>query len=397
MRPRLIVLLAALGAFLPLATDGFLPAMRPMMAELGVGVGTAQLTISVTLAGFAIAQLLVGTASDRFGRRPVLILSTAIYAFASLGVAAAPSLIALLVFRFLQGFAAASGPVLMRAVVRDLCDRAQGARVLSLVGMGLGAVPLFVPLINAWVSVRFGWRATQIVPFAYLLLTLWMTFGWYRETLATPDPRALSPGELGRTMRAVLTHPQALGNILCCMFGYAGLAVWISSAPHLLLEYFRQPPETFGVWWAIPAITYTTGGFLSARGLARYSIDTMQRAGATVLLVGGGALLVLLLLPRMPLAGFISAVSVYNTGWAIVQPPAQAGALAFFPHQAGRLSAVLGFLQMLGGSAVGLLFGLWHDGTPRAAAFLIAGAALATTVARVTLAARAVGQSGAPA
>jgi len=347
VRPRLIVLLAALFAFLPLATDGFLPAMRPLMAELGVGVGTAQLTISITLAGFAIAQLLVGTVADRVGRRPVLILSIALYAFASLGVSAAPSLAALLVFRFLQGFAAASGPVLMRAIVRDLCDRAEGARVLSLVGMGLGAVPLFVPLINSWVSVRFGWRATQLVPFAYLLLTLWMVFAWYRETLATPDPRATSPTELGRTMRTVLTHPQALGNILCCVFGYAGLAVWISSAPHLLHEYFRQPPETFGIWWAIPAISYAAGGFLSARGLARYPIDAMQRAGAAVLLVGGGALLLMLLLPRMPLAAFIGAVSIYNTGWAIVQPPAQAGALAFFPHQAGRVSAVLGFLQML--------------------------------------------------
>lgn len=388
MRVRLIVLLSSIGAFLPLATDGFLPAMRPMMAELGAGVAAGQLSISITLAGFAVAQLLVGIVADRFGRRPVLIAATVLFALASVGVAAAPTLHVLLLFRFLQGLSAAAGPVVMRAVVRDLCSRVEGARVLSYLGMGMGAVPLAIPAINAQVAIAFGWRATLVVSVIYLAAVLWMTLAWFRETLATADPRALSPGDLGRVMRSVLGLPQALGYMLCCMFGYAGLAVWISCAPHLLQEYFHQPPGSFGLWWAIPVLTYVFGGYLSARSLRRHSSDTMLKAGAGVLLASGAALVLLLLVPSAPVAAFVGGVGLYNVGWAIVQPHAQAGALSFFPHLAGRVSSVLGFLQMLGGATFGLLFGYFHDGTPRAASCLIAACALGTTFARVLLASR---------
>jgi MFS transporter, DHA1 family, multidrug resistance protein len=394
LRARLIVLLSAIAGFLPLVTDGFLPAMRPMMAEFDASVGSAQLTISLALAGFALAQLIVGVLADRFGRRPVLIAAICVFAAASIGAAVAPSLPALLVFRFLQGFTAAAGPVLSRAVVRDLCSRVEGARVLSFVGMGMSTVPLAAPVINAQVGVLFGWRATLVVYVVYLAATLWMTLSWFRETLATPDPRALSPGDLGRAMAAVLRHRQALGYILCCVFGYAGLAVWISCAPHLVLEYFRQPAGRFGLWWAIPGVTYAAGGYLSARGLRIYSSDTMLRAGAVVLLVAGAALLALQGSGRVALTPFVTIVAVYNFGWAIVQPHAQAGALSYFPQIAGRVSAVLGFLQMLGGAAIGLVFGYLHDGTPRAAVYLIATMALATTVVRVALAARPKANTG---
>lgn len=388
MRARLIVLLSAIGAFLPLATDGFLPAMRPMMAELGASVAQGQLTISVALAGFALAQLLVGIFADRYGRRHVLIVATTLFAVASLGVALSPTLPTLLGFRFLQGVGAAAGPIVMRAVVRDLCTRVEGARILSYVGMGMGAVPLAAPIINAQVAISFGWRATLVVCAIYLAAVLWMTLRWYRETLVTPDRLALSPGDLGRVMRTVLGHRQALGYMLCCTFGYGGLAVWISCAPHLLLGYFRQPPGSFGLWWAITALTYVLGGYLSARSLRRHSSDTMLRTGSSVLLIAGAALVLMLLSEPVSPFAFVGAVSLYNIGWAIVQPHAQAGALSFFPHVAGRVSAVLGFLQMLGGAAIGQLFGYLHDGTPRAAAMLIAAAALATTLVRVTLAAR---------
>jgi DHA1 family bicyclomycin/chloramphenicol resistance-like MFS transporter len=278
--------------------------------------------------------------------------------------------------------------VLSRAVVRDLCSRAEGARVLSFVGMGMGAIPLAVPTINAQVGVMFGWRATLVVYVVYLAVTLWMTLAWFRETLETPDPRALSPGDFGRAVGLMLRHPQALGYMLCCVFGYGGLAVWISSAPHLLLEHYAQPAGRFGFWWAIPVVMYVTGGFLSARGLRFYSSDTMLRAGTVVLLIAGAALVLQQGSGRVSLNPFIAAVAAYHLGWAIVQPHAQAGALSFFPSLAGRASALLGFLQMLGGATIGLVFGYFHDGTPRAAVYLIALMALAATVARVALASR---------
>ncbi|MBS0393220.1 MAG: multidrug effflux MFS transporter [Proteobacteria bacterium] len=397
MDARLIVLLSAIGAFLPLATDGFLPAMRPMMAELGAGVGSAQLAISVTLAGFAIAQLVVGVIADRYGRRPVLIAATWMFAAASAGAGLAPSLGVLLACRFLQGASAAAGPVVMRAVVRDLCSRVEGARILSYVGMGMGAVPLLVPAINAQVAIRGGWRATLAVCVLYLVVTALMAQAWFRETLAAPDRDALTPRRMAASTAAVLRDRRTLGYIGCCMFGYAGLAVWISSAPHLLMGYFREPPGRFGVWWAVPVITYVLGGYLSARGTRRHSSEVLLRTGCAVLLAAGVGLAILASRPGTPLAGFVLAVGAYNVGWAMVQPHAQAGALAHFPDMAGRVSAVLGFLQMLGGACIGLAFGFLHDGTPRAAALLIASAALGANAMRLLVAMEARPRSQGPA
>jgi MFS transporter, DHA1 family, multidrug resistance protein len=276
----------------------------------------------------------------------------------------------------------------MRAVVRDLCSRADGARVLSVVGMGMGAVPLVVPILNSEVAAAFGWRATLIVFVVYLIVTLSMALAWFDETLAAPDPNALAAGDLARALRGALGHRQALGYMLCCMFGYAGLAVWISSAPHLLLEYFHQPPALFGLWWAIPVAGYVLGGYLSARGLGRHSSDVMLQVGTTVLLVAAGGLVLLLAAKAVLFAPFMVFASLYTVGWAIVQPQAQAGALAFFPQIAGRVSAVLGCLQMLGGACIGLLFGYLHDGSPRTAILLIAFSALGAAAARVSLASR---------
>lgn len=388
MHLRLVALLASIAAFLPLVTDGFLPAVRPMMAEFGVDVGRAQLATSVALAGFALAQLVIGMLADRWGRRPVLIGAVVLLAITSAGVGFAPSLEVLLVLRFLQGIAAAAGPVLSRAIVRDLVGRVEGARVLSYVGMGLALVPLLIPAINAWVTAQFGWRASLATYVVYLALVLAMALAWFRETLATRDLDAMSFGQTFAAARRVVRNPPALAAVLCCVFGYGGLAVWISAAPHLLLQHYGVPAAHFGLWWGVPVVTYVLGGYLSARGLSTHTPDTMLKFGTSITFAAGLALLLLWSLDLLPLPVFVGTIALYNVGWSIVFPQSQAAALAHFPDIAGRVSAVLGFAQMLGAALFGLLFGVLYDGTPGAAAMLIAAMALCTTLARTTLALR---------
>lgn len=388
MHLRLVALLASIAALLPLVTDGFLPAVRPMMAEFGVDVSRAQLATSIALAGFALAQLVIGMLADRWGRRPVLIGAVVLLALTSAGVAFAPSLEVLLALRFLQGVAAAAGPVLSRAIVRDLVGRVEGARILSYVGMGLALVPLLIPAVNAWITAAFGWRASLATYVVYLAFVLAMALAWFRETLAARDLEAMSLAQTLAAARRVARTPPALGAILCCVFGYGGLAVWISAAPHLLLQHYGVPAASFGIWWAVPVITYVVGGYLSARGLRTHSPDTMLKFGTSVTLTAGIVLVVLWGLDMLPLAAFVSCVALYNVGWSIVFPQSQAAALAHFPEVAGRVSAVLGFLQMLGAAVFGLAFGALYDGTPAAAAVLIAAMGVCATLARAALAMR---------
>jgi DHA1 family bicyclomycin/chloramphenicol resistance-like MFS transporter len=386
---RLIVLLSMISAFLPLVTDGFLPALRPMMAELGIDVARAQLAISVSLAGFAAAQLVVGALADRFGRRPVIVAAVCLLILASVGVGTAGSLEALLAFRFMQGLAAAAGPVLARAIVRDLCSRVEGARVLSLVAFGLAIVPLGVPALNALVAEAYGWRATLVTYVVYLGATLAVILAAYQETLAARDRRALSPGQMGDTAMTIARNPAALGYTLCCVFGYGGLATWISAAPHLLHDVYGVPAARFGLYWGIPVVSYAIGSWSSAWALGRYSSGAILTAGTCSLLAGAGLLAALYGRDALTLTGLMAGVGLYNFGWSVVQPHAQVGVLALQPERAGRVSAILGFLQMLWGAAVGVAFGWWHDGSPRTAVALLGAAAIAVAAMRlVTVASR---------
>jgi DHA1 family bicyclomycin/chloramphenicol resistance-like MFS transporter len=385
---RLVVLLSAIFALQPLVTDGFLPAIGPMMSEFGIAIGGAQLATSAAFAGFAIAQLLVGALADRFGRRPVLLAAIVLLLAASAGAGLATSFRMLIGFRFLQGVAAAAGPVLSRAIVRDLCSRVEGARILSFVALGLSAVPLAIPAINAFVVARFGWRAALATYVVYLVAVLAMTARWYRETLVARDPQALAPRELGVAAVAILRNRPALGYLLCCVFGYATLATWIAAAPHLLAGFFAVPPTRFGMYWGIPVLTYAAGSFASARGLRRFSSDTILTTGAGLMLLGAAAGIATLAFQPRALTGFMAAIGVCNFGWAILQPHALAGVLASQPERAGRVSALLGFVQMLGGGGIGLVFSQLHDGTPSAAIGLIALMALVVTAARHLLIAR---------
>lgn len=382
---RLIALLSLLGAFLPLITDGFLPAVRPMMAEFGIGLSRAQLAISAALGGFAVAQLFAGALADRIGRRPVLLGSIALLCAASAGVAFAPSFPMVLAFRFLQGVGAAAGPVLSRAIVRDLCGRLEGARVLGLVAMGLATVPLTVPAINALIAARFGWRATLGTYGAFLVLAMWLVGRDYRETLPVRDPDALSPARLASAALAIARHRPSLGYLLMCIVGYGGLVTWISAAPHLLVTYFGTRPQDFGLYWGVPLVTYAIGGLLSARALRRYTSEAILAAAAYLMVASIPFFVTLKLAAPHSLWVFLAGVSAYTAGWAALQPHAQAAMLEAHGDRAGRVSAIFGFLQMFGGAATGILFGKLHDGTPLAAAGLMGGSALLLQLIRVVL------------
>jgi DHA1 family bicyclomycin/chloramphenicol resistance-like MFS transporter len=377
-----IALLCLMSGFTPLITDGFLAAVRPIMLDFQVPLSAAQGTISVVLLGCACAQLFIGALADRYGRRPVLTASIVVFIAASIGVGLAPSLPALLVCRFVQGASAASGPILARAIVRDVYNRVDGARVLSVLAAGLALIPLLVPGINAYNVVRFGWRATAVLYVSVLLVALFMTRRYLRETLRPEDVTPFRISSVLSASREALANRRVLGYILCCVSGYGGLAVWISASPHLITGWFGTPPAQFGFYWALTILAYFSGGWASVRLLRRSTPDHLLLCGST-LLVAAAVVLTLAYhwLPHS-LAAFLIGIGLYTFSWSMLQPNAQSGALAPFQASAGRVSALLGFLQMSGGACVAQLFGRLHDGTPRAAITLIGAAAVLNVTIR---------------
>jgi len=249
-------------------------------------------------------------------------------------------------------------------------------RVLSVIAMGLTLIPLLVPSLNALIVAQFTWRATAVVYVGVLLAALIMTRRYLSETLRPEDVTPLQFSTVVDAARQALGNRRVLGYILCCVTGYGGLAVWVSASPHLITGWYGRPTLQFGLYWSITILAYLAGGWASVRLLRGMTPDRILAFGGYVLLTAAVALTFAYHFAVHTLGAFLFGVSLYNFGWAMLQPNAQSGALAPFHGSAGRVSALLGFLQLTGGALIAQLFGRLHDGTPWAAVVLMSAAAI---------------------
>src|SRR5262249_12264350 len=183
-------LLTAMVALGPISTDLYLPSLPGLARYFDVSVADAQLTLSSFLIGLATAQLIYGPLSDRFGRRPVLLVGLAIYVIASIVCAFAPSVPVLIFMRFLQAVGACVGPVLGRAVVRDVHGRDGAARVLAYMSAAMALAPAIGPIIGGFLEEWYSWRANFLALVCYGIVGLVLTWQILPETNKTLDLEA---------------------------------------------------------------------------------------------------------------------------------------------------------------------------------------------------------------
>ncbi|MDP6572876.1 MAG: multidrug effflux MFS transporter [Rhodospirillales bacterium] len=357
------VLLAALFALGPLSTDMYLPALPAMSRSLGTGVGPVQLTLSVFLVGFAVSQLVMGPLSDRFGRRPVLLVGLAVYLVATLACVFAPSIEALIAARFFQSLGACTGVVLGRAVVRDVYGRARTARMLAYMSAAMAVAPLVAPIIGGYVVVWFDWRAVFMVLAAFGLTMLVLVAAFLRETNEHLDVHAARPGPMIRNYVALFTVRRYVGYMLTNAFVYSGLFAFISGSPFVLIDFLGLEPRLFGLSFATIIVGYMAGTLTAGRLTLGLGVDTMVLLGSVVALASGVAAGILAWAGADHVAAVVAPMFFYMVGMGIVMPNCMAGAIAPFPAMAGTVSALLGFVQMGLAALVGVLVGQFHDGT----------------------------------
>lgn len=204
-----VLLLGALVAVTALSIDISLPAIPAMAADFGTAPEAAQVTLSAYLIGFALGQLFCGPFADRFGRKPVVVWGIGLFFLAGLGCAFAPSLNILVAMRFLQGIGGSFGPVVGRAIVRDLFDREEGARVLSYITLVMTLGANAGPLDWRWHSADRALAGDFLALAAYgIALSLVSAFK-LRESLAQPDPNATNPSRLLRNIATFLASGAA--------------------------------------------------------------------------------------------------------------------------------------------------------------------------------------------
>ncbi|MBL8672449.1 MAG: multidrug effflux MFS transporter [Alphaproteobacteria bacterium] len=372
----LSVVLTACVAFGPISTDLYLPSLPALTKHFGADAASGQLTLSVFLAGFASGMLVYGPLADRFGRRPVLIGGIAVYILASIACALAPSMELLIAARFFQAIGACSGPVCARAMVRDLFARERAAQVFAYMATAMGLAPAIGPVIGAQLEVLLGWRANFWVLVAFGVCILAATLAVLPETNRHKNPQATRLVPLVTTYAGLLRHRDFVTFTAIMSLCYAVIFSWISGSSFVLIDLAQVSPQVYGLAFALMVVGYMSGTFTASRITRRFGIEGMIRIGTAVATLAGAAMLAINILAPPSFVGLAVPVAVATFGVGFVMPNAQAAAIAPFPRAAGAASAMLGFMQMAFGAAVGIAIGhgLGDSALPMVAAIQAASA-----------------------
>lgn len=381
----LLPLIIILVAFGPVSTDLYLPSLPRLAEVFNAPSAVVQLTLSVFLAGFACGMLAYGPLSDRFGRRPVLMGGILLFVLASLACLAAPSIEWLITGRFLQALGAAAGPVLGRAVVRDVYGPNQAAQALSYIALAMALAPAVGPVLGGVVTQAFDWWANFLLLLLFGLVALAGVIFFLPETNRYRDPSATEVARLFSNYRRLLASREYLGFVVVVGAGYGGIFSFISGSSFALIGGLGLSPLAYGFSFAGAILGYMIGSFASARLYARFRLENLIAFGGLSMLLGGASGTLLSLGGIQTVAAVVLPASLVFLGCGLIMPNGQAGALRPYPRLAGSASAMLGFLQMGSAALLGIAVGHFQDGTPTAMMVSMLLASLVAVAARFLL------------
>jgi DHA1 family bicyclomycin/chloramphenicol resistance-like MFS transporter len=348
----LTIFLGSLAALGPLAIDMYLPAFPRIAEGFGVRVPDVQKTLAAYFVGLALGQLVYGPLADRFGRKGPLYFGLALFALASVGCALAWDVWSLAGIRFVQALGGCAEMVIARAIVRDLFDDKQAARVFSSLVLVMGVAPIVAPLIGGWLAGHLSWRAIFWLLSAAGVVTFLATALFFRESLPPERRLRQSPGDVARTYLHLLRSREFMLHALTVSIGTAGLFAYVGGSPYVFQNVFGISESSFGLYFG--PIAAGIIGMSQVNGLlaGRVDIRVLLRTALCVHALAGATLLTCALTGLGGFWGVYVPLIFVIASMGFVFP--NTTVLAMSPHGriAGNASAVLGFLQF-GVSAVG--------------------------------------------
>jgi DHA1 family bicyclomycin/chloramphenicol resistance-like MFS transporter len=385
VRGRLLVVLGALSAFGPVTTDVYLPSLPQAAVALHTTPAGIQSSLTACLLGLAAGQLVAGPLSDSRGRRRPLLAAMAVFVLASALCASASNIVALDVFRLLQGGAGAAGIAICFAIVRDLYAGRAAARAFSILMAVSGIAPIISPTIGGQLLRITDWRGVFLALAGLGLVFLCCAYAWVGETL--PVARRAGGGLAARAavLRRLATDPGFTGYALAGGFSFAALFAYISASPFVFEGLCHVSPQVFALFFALNATGVLLANAVNARLLRRFAPPVLLDLGLLGVAVGAAGVLVVVVTVQhhLYLYALMAPLFVMVSSTGLSRPNAAALALERHPDTAGSAAAVLGLIQFALGAIAAPLTGLERHSAIPLGALVVAAASLAV-LARIT-------------
>ena len=364
--------LVGLVAYAAIATDLYLPAIPLIIQDLGGSEAEGQLTLSVFMIGLASGQLIFGPLSDQYGRLPVVRAGTMLFLITSALCAIASNMESMWLMRGLQGVAAASGPVIARAMVRDRYEGNRAAQVMSALSGAMAVIPMIAPSIGVLILGLFPWPAVFLALALFAAIIL-LALSKLPESAPAPAHEALTFTKVLQSFSLMLSNRAFLGYQMAGSFSFAALFCYLSTVAYFLPDVFNIPTELFGYAFAATVLGFMTGSLINARVVMRWGMDKTLRSGLVISFCAAISITVLApIASEYPLT-MAGLSSTFFLGVGLTAANASMGAISLFRQQAGAASAVYGFTHALLAAAVGAGAGWLYRGRLMEPALLMLG------------------------
>lgn len=371
-----MAILGALMSITSLSTDIYLPAMPQMHVELQ---GDIELTITGFLIGFALGQIIWGPISDRYGRKLPLTIGMAMFVLGSIGCALSQTITEIMVWRIVQALGACTGPMLSRAMVRDLFGRTKAAEMLSTLMILMALAPILGPVLGGQMIKITSWHSIFWL-LAIIGSLLLVSILLLPETLPPDKRKNASLGQAFKNYRILLSNRKFMRYTLCVTFYYVAVYAFIAGSPQAYISYFGISPEYYGWLFALNIVGFIGISFMNRRLVRRFSLDTLLRIATAIAMIAGTVLAVLVKFQIGGIYGIVIPFFFYLSMNGIIAACATAAALDDVPEMAGAASALLGSLQYGSGILSTVLLAVFATETPWAMAWIIGVFAMASAL-----------------
>ncbi|PCI51226.1 MAG: Bcr/CflA family drug resistance efflux transporter [Alphaproteobacteria bacterium] len=350
-----VILLTLLTALGPITTDLYLPALPAIQEFFHTDVPTVQLTLSVYMVVFGLCQIFYGPLSDRFGRKPIILVGTLIYLFGSVVCVLAPKIEILIAGRILQALGGCAGVILARTMVRDIYGQSHSARILSYMGTAMALAPALGPIIGGYLTIIYGWQASFVILAVFGGICVLGIIFILQETNQYKDPHAIHPRQTLRNFMTLLHDRSYTGYLLIITFSYSGLFAFISGSAFVFIKILGLSADQYGYCFTTAVVGYMIGTQIGGRIVGTIGIVRIAGIGALTCAIAGISMLIMAIIPVVHVAAVLAPMVLYMTGLGMTFPTSLAGLIGPFPKMVGAASSLTGFIQNSFAAFVGLM------------------------------------------